>query len=134
MLTILVWFVEFQLNIHTDDAFNQQLLKIIAFHSMFNNFLGLVSPLVMLWAFMLMRMQSGDVKLSNLEIRVMARYIITYIFFIPTMLFNFFNWFSLLVLHTTDVTIDDQILNIFLYFVILIPVTRIFEQKIFAAI
>ena len=101
---------------------------------MFNNFLGLVSPLVMLWAFMLMRMQSGDVKLSNLEIRVMARYIITYIFFIPTMLFNFFNWFSLLVLHTTDVTIDDQILNIFLYFVILIPVTRIFEQKIFAAI
>ena len=71
----------------------------MALHSIFNNLLGVVSPLVMLWAFMLMRMQSGDVKLSNLEIRVMARYFITYIFFIPTMLFNFFNWFNPLVLH-----------------------------------
>lgn len=81
-----------------------------------------------------MRMQSGDEKLSTLEIRVMIRYLISYTIFIPTMLFNFFNWYNLIFIGNDNPVIDDEILTIFLYFVILIPIARIFEKNILSAI
>lgn len=133
LVIIFIELIVFGFEVNADDSNNQKLKYLLAIYSITNNILGLLSPLVMIWAFHLMRMQSGDEKLSALEIRVMIRYVISYAIFIPTILFNFFSWYKEIIDGNNKSTIDDKMLGIFIYFIILIPITRVFDQNILNA-
>ena len=113
-----------------------------AYKSIINTLFSVISLLLILWIIVLLRRQGSKLWVSR---KVLRRYYLSYVFMLPTIVFNVSNWYSTLIAIRDDqinqqAYIENSVLLVnrpfkyILYLSILIPLNRINESQVLKAL